>query len=93
MNYSREYQKKTGQAVSTFGGHAYDALMILVDAMKRAKSADPAKVRDEIEKTKGYIGADGVVNMSPSDHLGLNLSSAFHMLEIKGGDWTLVPGT
>ncbi len=90
--YSRTYQQKTGQAVSTFGGHAYDGLMILVDAMKRAKSADKAKVRDEIEKTKGYIGTGGIVNMSPTDHLGLNLS-AFHMLEIKGGDWTLVPGT
>ena len=78
--------------MSTFGGHAYDGLMILVDAMKRAKSSDPAKVRDEIEKTKGYIGTGGIVNMSPTDHLGLNLS-AFHMLEIKNGDWTLVPGT
>jgi len=92
VDYSREYQKKTGQAVSTFGGHAYDGLMILVGAMKRAKSADKAKVRDEIEKTKGYIGTGGIVNMSPTDHLGLDLS-AFHMLEIKGGDWTLVPGT
>jgi branched-chain amino acid transport system substrate-binding protein len=92
VNYSREYQKKTGQAVSTFGGHAYDGLMILVGAMQRAKSADKAKVRDEIEKTKGYIGTGGIVNMSPTDHLGLDLS-AFHMLEIKGGDWTLVPGT
>jgi branched-chain amino acid transport system substrate-binding protein len=92
VNYSREYQKKTGQAVSTFGGHAYDGLMILTGAMKRAKSADKANVRDEIEKTKGYIGTGGIVNMSPTDHLGLDLS-AFHMLEIKGGDWTLVPGT
>ena len=93
VGYARTFQQKTGQAVSTFGGHAYDGLMILVDAMKRAKSSDPAKVRDEIEKTKGYIGADGIVNMSPSDHLGLNLSTAFHMLEIKNGDWTVVPGT
>jgi branched-chain amino acid transport system substrate-binding protein len=93
VDYSRTFQQKTGQPVSTFGGHAYDGLMILVDAMKRAKSSDPAKVRDEIEKTKGFVGADGVVNMSPTDHLGLDLSSAFHMLEIKGGDWTLVPGT
>jgi branched-chain amino acid transport system substrate-binding protein len=92
VNYTREYQSKTKQAVSTFGGHAYDGLMILTDAMKRAKSADKAKVRDEIEKTKGYIGTGGIVNMSPTDHLGLDLS-AFHMLEIKGGDWTLVPGT
>ncbi len=90
VNYAHTYQQKTGQPVSTFGGHAYDGLMILVDAMKRAKSSEPAKVRDEIEKTKGFIGADGLVNMSPSDHLGLNLASAFHMLEIKNGDWTLV---
>jgi len=92
VNYTRTYQQKTGQAVSTFGGHAYDGLMILVQAMQRAKSADKAKVRDEIEKTKGYIGTGGIVNMSPTDHLGLDLS-AFHMLEIKNGDWTLVPGT
>ena len=92
VSYAGAYQKKTGQAVSTFGGHAYDGLMILVGAMKRAKSSEPAKVRDEIEKTKGYIGTGGVVNMSPTDHLGLDLS-AFHMLEIKNGDWTLVPGT
>src|SRR5665647_800977 len=92
VNYSRQYQQKTGQAVSTFGGHAYDGLMILVGAMQRAKSADKAKVRDEIEKTKGYIGTAGIVNMTPTDHMGLDLS-AFHMLEIKAGDWTLVPGT
>jgi branched-chain amino acid transport system substrate-binding protein len=92
VGYEKAYQKKTGQAVSTFGGHAYDGLMILVEAMKRAKSSDPAKVRDEIEKTKGFVGTGGIVNMSPTDHLGLDLS-AFHMLEIKNGDWTLVPGT
>jgi len=51
-----------------------------------------AKVRDEIEKTKGFVGTGGIVNMSPTDHMGLDLS-AFHMLEIKNGDWTLVPGT
>jgi len=90
--YAQTFQQKTGQAVSTFGGHAYDGLMILVDAMKAAKSADPTKVRDAIEKTKHYVGTGGIVNMSPTDHLGLDLS-AFHMLEIKNGDWTLVPGT
>lgn len=90
VGYSRTYQEKTGQSVSTFGGHAYDGLMILAQAMQRAKGSDPAKVRDEIERTKGYIGTGGIVNMSPTDHLGLDLS-AFRMLEIKNGDWTLVP--
>jgi branched-chain amino acid transport system substrate-binding protein len=90
VDYTRTYQQKTGQPVSTFGGHAYDGLMILVQAMQRAKSAKAATVRDEIEKTKGYVGTGGIVNMSPTDHLGLDLT-AFRMLEIKNGDWTLVP--
>jgi branched-chain amino acid transport system substrate-binding protein len=88
--YKRTYEQKSGQPVSTFGGHAYDGLMILVEAAKRAGSWDKAKVRDEIEKTKGFIGTGGIVNMSPTDHLGLDLT-AFRMLEIKDGDWSLVP--
>ena len=92
VNYTKTYQDRTKQAVSTFGGHAYDGLMILVQAMERAKSTDAAKVRDEIEKTKGFIGTGGIVNMSPTDHMGLDLS-AFHILEITNGDWTLIPGT
>jgi branched-chain amino acid transport system substrate-binding protein len=89
VGYKTEYEKTTGQQVSTFGGHAYDALMILTGAMKRAGSADKAKVRDEIEKTHDFIGTGGVFNMSAKDHLGLDLS-AFRMLEIKNGDWTMV---
>jgi len=89
LSYKNEYESHFKSDVSTFGGHAYDGLMIAVDAMKKAGSTDKAKVRDAIEATHGYVGTGGVVNMSPSDHLGLDLS-AFRMLEVKGGDWTLV---
>src|SRR5918993_327160 len=87
--YKQTYESTTKQPVSTFGGHAYDGLFILVEAMKRANSTDSGKIRDEIEKTKGFVGTGGIVNMSATDHLGLDLS-AFRMLEIKGGDWNLV---
>ena len=90
VDYKTTYEKKTGQPVSTFGGHAYDGLMILVDAAKRANSTNPDKLRDAIEATKGYMGTAGVVNMSPTDHMGLDLT-AFRMLEVKSGEWTLVP--
>lgn len=89
VDYKATYEQKTGQPVSTFGGHAYDALMIWAQAAERAKSTDPAKVRDEIEKTKGYVGTGGVVTMNAGDHMGLDLS-AFRMLEIRNGDWSLV---
>lgn len=88
VEYTSAYKQATGQDVSTFGGHAYDALMILKGAIERAGGADSAKIRDEIEATRDYIGTGGVVNMSPEDHLGLTLD-AFRMLEIKNGDWTI----
>ncbi|WP_374261698.1 ABC transporter substrate-binding protein [Zoogloea sp.] len=86
--YDKAYKERYKQDVSTFGGYAYDGLMIAVDAIKRAGSTDKAKVRDAIEATKGFVGTSGTFNMSPTDHMGLDLS-AFRMLEVKGGDWTL----
>ena len=90
VDYRQTFESTAKQPVSTFGGHAYDGLFIMVEAMKRANSTDAKKVRDEIEKTKGFVGTGGIVTMSPTDHLGLDLS-AFRMLEVKGGDWTLLP--
>ena len=87
--YKTEYEAATDKSVSTFGGYAYDGLMILVEAMRRAGSTDPAAVRDEIEATKGMVLTSGTFTMSPKDHMGLPLS-AFRMLEIRNGDWTLV---
>ena len=87
--YRKAYNDRYKEDVSTFGGHAYDGLMLAVEAMKRAGTTDKAKVRDAIEATKGYIGTGGKVNMSPTDHMGLDLS-AFRMLEVKNGDWALI---
>jgi branched-chain amino acid transport system substrate-binding protein len=88
LGYTKAFTEKWKTDVSTFGGHAYDGLMLALDAIKRAGGTDKAKVRDALEATKGYVGTGGVVNMSATDHMGLDLS-AFKMLEIKGGDWTL----
>jgi len=88
LAYKNKYEAKYGP-VSTFGGHAYDGLMIAVAAMERADGADKAKVRDEIEKTRGFIGTAGVFNLSPQDHMGLNLD-AFKMVEIRKGAWKIV---
>ena len=87
--YENAYKAAYKQDVSTFGGYAYDGLMLAVDAIKRANSTDKAKVRDALEATKGFVGTSGTFNMSPTDHMGLDLS-AFRMLEVKGGDWVIV---
>ena len=87
--YTREYQTRYKSDVSTFGGHAYDGLMLAVEAIRKAGSTDRARVRDALESLKGYVGTGGIVNLSATDHMGLDLS-AFRMLEIRKGDWTLV---
>ena len=87
--YKNEYESHFKSDISTFGGHAYDGLMIAIEAIKRAGSTDKAKVRDAIEATRGFVGVDGTFTMSPTDHMGMDLS-AFRMLEVKGGNWTLV---
>ena len=87
--YDKAYKERYKQDVSTFGGYAYDGLMLAVDAIKRAGSTDKAKVRDALEATKGFVATSGTFNMSPTDHMGLDLS-AFRLLEVKGGDWSIV---
>lgn len=87
--YEQAYKAAYKEDTSTFGGYAYDGLMMAVDAIKRAGSTDKAKVRDAIEATKSFVGTSGTFNMSATDHMGLDLSS-FRMLEVKGGNWTIV---
>lgn len=89
VSYKNEYEARFKSDVSAFGGHGYDGLMIAVEAIKKAGSTDKAKVRDAIEATRNFVGVGGIFNMSPTDHMGLDLG-AFKMLEIKGGNWTLV---
>jgi branched-chain amino acid transport system substrate-binding protein len=88
MDYTTRYKARYKEDVSTFGGHVYDALQIWAKAIERAQSTDHDKVRDEIERTQGYVGTGGVVNMSAKDHLGLD-STAFRMLKVSSGAWAL----
>ena len=88
LAYKKKYETQYGP-VSTFGGHAYDGVMMAVAAIQRAGGTDKAQVRAEIEKTQGFIGTAGVFNMTPEDHMGLNLD-AFKMVEIRNGGWKII---
>jgi len=85
LAYKTKYEKKYG-SVSTFGGHAYDAAWIMIDAIKAAGSTDRKRVRNEIEKTNKFIGMTGIFNMTKTDHMGLGLD-ALVLVEVKDGKW------
>jgi branched-chain amino acid transport system substrate-binding protein len=89
LDYKGKYESRFGEEVSTFGGHAYDAYTILAEAVRRAGSVEPAKVRDAIENLKGFAGTAGIFNFSPADHNGLDMGS-FEMLTVKGGKFVLL---
>ncbi len=89
VEYKTEYEKKFGDDVSTFGGHAYDAFMILVKAMEKAGVEDKEAIRTAIENTKGFVGTGGIFNLSAEDHNGLELDS-FEMLTVKDGEFTVL---
>ena len=86
--YKQAYEARFKEDVSTFGGHAHDALGILVRAVKEA-GLDRAKVRAAIENMKGYVGTAGVFNFAPADHTGLSIE-AFEMLTVKGGKFVVL---
>lgn len=81
--YKADYEAKYKEDVSTFGGHAYDAVTLLEKAIETA-GADKEKVRDALENLKGFVGTAGIFNFSPTDHNGLDIN-AFEMLTVKGG--------
>lgn len=87
--YNKAYQEKYSEPVSSFGGHGWDALNLVIDALK-AVGPDSAKIRDYIETRTNFIGQHGVFNFSPTDHNGLN-KEAFEMVVVKDGDWALAP--
>ena len=87
--YNKAYQEKYNEPLSSFGGHGWDALNLVIDALK-AVGPDSAKIRDYIENRTNYIGQHGVFNFSPTDHNGLT-KEAFEMVVVKDGDWALAP--
>jgi branched-chain amino acid transport system substrate-binding protein len=98
LEYIAKYEGAHGKgSVSTFGGHAWDAGLLLASAapvaLKKAQPGTPAfraALRDALENAKGVAGAHGIFDMSANDHLGLD-QRARVMVKIEGGTWKYEP--
>jgi len=84
LAYARDFEGRYGSR-NTFGGHAWDAVQIVLHAMEQA-GADRAKVRSSIETTRNFVGITGVFDFSPADHNGLD-RRAVTMIQIADGQW------
>ena len=97
QEYVSKYEATYGAgSVSSFGGHAWDAAMLLNNAVPVAlKKAQPgtkefrAALREALENARNVAASHGVYNMSSSDHLGLD-QRARVMVRIENGAWKLI---
>lgn len=97
--YRDDYEAIYGNGtINTFGGHAWDALQMVVMALEELTVADPyesadslaearADIRDSIEEITDFIGISGIFDMSADNHLGMRAGS-LAMIEIVDGKWT-----
>lgn len=87
LGYALQYAKAYNAPASHFGGHAWDAFMLVTDAIRQV-GPNRDKIRANIESRKKFVGIDGIFNFSPTEHNGLT-KDAFALVQIKGGKWTL----
>ena len=85
--YKSEYEAKYKEDASAFGGYAYDALNMVLAAVKKAGN-DRAKVREAVEGLQNFAGVGGMFSFTPQDHNGLNIDS-FAMMTVKDGKFVL----
>ncbi|GAB1409825.1 ABC transporter substrate-binding protein [Desulfovibrionales bacterium] len=90
LDFIRLYTEKgydTQFPINTHSGYAWDAIMLVVEGIKKA-GTDPEALRQAMENTKNYVGISGIYNLTPEDHNGLGLDSMV-MVQVKDGKFTL----
>jgi branched-chain amino acid transport system substrate-binding protein len=88
MAFVKDYQKHYKTEGDHFGGHAWDAVMLIRNAIDNGADT-AAAIRDQLEKTRGFAGIGGSFNYSAQDHAGLG-KDAFVLVEVKNKDWVIV---
>jgi branched-chain amino acid transport system substrate-binding protein len=87
VSFVKDYQKHFKTEGDHFGGHAWDAVMLLKGAIERG-GVTPAAIRDQLENTQAFSGIGGIFNFSAQDHAGLT-KDAFVLVEVKKKNWVL----
>ncbi len=88
QKFVKDYQARYKAEGDHFGGHAWDAVMLLKGAIERG-GGSPAAIRTQLEQTRNFSGIGGIFNYSAKDHAGLT-KDAFVLVEVKNKGWALV---
>ncbi|BBO19419.1 branched-chain amino acid ABC transporter substrate-binding protein [Candidatus Desulfobacillus denitrificans] len=81
--FKEKYAKRFNVDIQLYAPYSYDAANVMIDAMKRANSVEPAKVLAELPKT----AFDGVTAKITFDEKGDVKDGAITLYQAKGGKW------
>lgn len=62
------YKEKYGAEPDALAALGYDAAKMMISAIEKAGSADPAKIREALEQTKDFQGVTGTMTIDPATH-------------------------
>jgi branched-chain amino acid transport system substrate-binding protein len=89
QDYHQKYEAKYQEAPDFGPGVGYDAVLVLAEAIKQAKSTDPQKIRTALEHIDGFEGVVGTYHMSAGDHRGLTVADVA-MVQAKAGKFEYI---
>ncbi len=81
-DFTARYKTRFNADVQVYAPYVYDAVNVMVDAMVRAKSSEPAKYLPELAKTSGYKGVTGTITF---DNKGDIKNGALTLFTYKAG--------
>lgn len=89
QSFVEKYKKKYNENPVAFTANAFDALMLLVDAIRRAESTKPQAIRNALASTKSYPGVSGKITYTQDR----DPSKSMVLLKIENGKFKFVSKT
>lgn len=87
--YAQSYKSKYNIDASPIDGMAYDATLLIIEALKSIKGeVTRDSLRDAIEQSNGVVGITGIFHLSPQDHVGVT-DKDLTMLQFRNGRWVI----
>jgi len=86
QGFNARYQARWGERPDAWAALGYDSAQVLADAIRRAGSADPARIRDALAATRDFPAVTGRITMDAHR----NASKSAVILTVRDGKYRFV---
>lgn len=86
ISFNERFQKRWGSRTDALSALGYDSAMLLIDALKRAGSTEPEKLRAALAGTKNFRGVTGIITLDADR----NATKSAVVLQVRNGKFVFV---